>query len=365
MIPLFLIIFIFFTGGVSLLAATGQLFVINRRKENFNLFGLFFCIGLILIQYAALLTTHLPAVAGIMNFHISLLYLFGPLLFLAYYIVVHPHRAFPTEIVKFFIPAIITFIADIYIFLQPTGWKKELMSNFYAGINSLQVIILKALLAGACLQIIIYLVYLLVKIIPAWKHSDKNSIMNITIIYSFSSLAATIILMAGYILNSLVLICATASLTAVCLIFSYLLGQRYPRFLQLLRIEVKERQYRRSLLNGLDTETVCQDLVSLVEKEKLYADENITLKNLAERIDMTAHQLSQLLNEKLNVNFYTFINKYRIQEARRILTEEPDKSIIAIAYDVGFNSKSSFYEAFSKFTGKTPYRYRKDALDSK
>ena len=80
---------------------------------------------------------------------------------------------------------------------------------------------------------------------------------------------------------------------------------------------------------------------------------------------MTAHQLSQLLNEKLNVNFYTFINKYRIQEARRILTEEPDKSIIAIAYDVGFNSKSSFYEAFSKFTGKTPYRYRKDALDSK
>jgi len=362
MIPFILIIFLFFTGGVSILAAAGQLFVLNRRKENINLFVLFLCLGLLLIQHAAFFTGHVPAATVIMSFHISLLYLFGPLLFMAYFIVAYPDVEFPKKMIRCFLPALFSLVPDIFFIFQTRVWKISLINDFHLNNNSSQVLILKILLAGACLQIIIYLVFLLIKILSVWEETEINSIMNITIIYILSSIIAAMVLMAGYILSSFVLFTISSLLTGLCLIFAYLLGQRYPGFLQLLKTEVKDRQYKRSLLEGIDTESICENLTALMEKEKVFADEEITLKRLAEKMDISSHQLSQLLNEKLSVNFYTFINRYRIQEARRILIEEPDRSIITIAFAIGFNSKSSFYEAFSKFTGKTPYRYRKDIL---
>jgi len=54
------------------------------------------------------------------------------------------------------------------------------------------------------------------------------------------------------------------------------------------------------------------------------------------------------------------INQYRIKEAKKMLIEESERSVLSIAYAVGFNSKSSFYEAFSRFTGKTPVQYRRE-----
>ena len=354
--------FLFFSGAVSILAATGQLVVLNRRKENINLSVLFLCVGIILIQHGLLFTEEVHSASVIMSFHATMLYLFGPLLYLAYFIVVHPGKEFPEKLIKFFIPAILSLIPDFYFLIQPHEWKNSLLENFYSNKNVSEIILTKILLTGACLQIIIYLISLLIKIIPAWSPGEKSSILNITIIYSMSSIGATVFLLAGFISSSLTLIKITSTITGLCLICAYILGQRYPGFLQLLKIEVKERHYKKSLLNGIDTESICREMDSLMKNEKLYIDENITLKNLAERMGITLHQLSQLLNEKLNVNFYTFINKYRIEEARRMLTEEPDRSIITIAYAVGFNSKSSFYEAFSKFTGKTPYKFRKDSL---
>ena len=69
-----------------------------------------------------------------------------------------------------------------------------------------------------------------------------------------------------------------------------------------------------------------------------------------------------MINERLNMNFNTFINQYRIDEAQKLLIRDPERSVISVAYDVGFNSKSSFYDAFSRYTGVTPQAYRKKLL---
>jgi AraC-like DNA-binding protein len=73
------------------------------------------------------------------------------------------------------------------------------------------------------------------------------------------------------------------------------------------------------------------------------------------------YQVSQLLNTKLNRKFFDFINQYRINEAKRILSgpEGKVKNIMQIAYDVGFNSKSSFNTAFKKFAGTSPSKFKK------
>jgi YesN/AraC family two-component response regulator len=85
------------------------------------------------------------------------------------------------------------------------------------------------------------------------------------------------------------------------------------------------------------------------------------LKTLAERLGVHYNYLSQIINEQFKQNFNDFINKYRIEEAKKILKTPSgsEKTILEIAYETGFYSKSVFNTAFKKFTGKTPSEFRK------
>jgi len=105
-------------------------------------------------------------------------------------------------------------------------------------------------------------------------------------------------------------------------------------------------------------------LAHLMEMEKAYRDEKLTLLSLAEKLSILRYQLSFILNDHLKNNFNDYINSYRIEEAKKILgnSEAEDKTIGAIAIDVGFNSQTTFYKTFKKYTGMTPNQYRKETL---
>ena len=99
-----------------------------------------------------------------------------------------------------------------------------------------------------------------------------------------------------------------------------------------------------------------------MEIEKIYRDESISLQSLAEKIAITHHQLSQLLNEKMNKSFPDFINTYRVEEAKKLLQDPKwaDRKIISIAFEVGYNTKAAFYNVFKKYTNKTPSQYKRE-----
>ena len=103
-------------------------------------------------------------------------------------------------------------------------------------------------------------------------------------------------------------------------------------------------------------------LEHLMQGEKVYRDETISLQSLAERLSIKPHQLSQIVNEKLDRNFTDFINYHRIDEAKNILAspEGAERKKTSIAFDVGFNSMTAFYKAFKKYTGMTPSEYKKE-----
>jgi AraC-like DNA-binding protein len=79
-------------------------------------------------------------------------------------------------------------------------------------------------------------------------------------------------------------------------------------------------------------------------------------------LSVSPHLLSQILNEKLNRNFSDFVNYYRIEEAKQILSSpRGDRlKVIAVAFEVGFNTKVAFYNAFKKYTKMTPSQYREE-----
>ncbi|HMM17137.1 MAG TPA: AraC family transcriptional regulator, partial [Petrimonas sp.] len=106
----------------------------------------------------------------------------------------------------------------------------------------------------------------------------------------------------------------------------------------------------------------CAEKIShFVETEKAYLNPDLSLPQLAETLDVPSHHLSRVINDQFGVNFFNFINRYRIEEVKAKIgnPEFQNLSILGIAYDSGFNSKSAFNRVFKKMEGMTPSEYRK------
>jgi AraC-like DNA-binding protein len=99
-------------------------------------------------------------------------------------------------------------------------------------------------------------------------------------------------------------------------------------------------------------------LYEVMKGEWLFTENEITLKDLAGKVGLRHHQLSQVLNQHMGISFHDFLNRYRIERARKLLAEDDNETIIGIAYECGFNSKVTFNQAFKKHTGITPKEYR-------
>ncbi|MBS7256432.1 helix-turn-helix domain-containing protein [Flavobacterium branchiicola] len=105
-------------------------------------------------------------------------------------------------------------------------------------------------------------------------------------------------------------------------------------------------------------------LENVMFEKSLYKNPNLTLQDLSKEINISGHQLSQFLNNNLGKNFTSFVNEFRINEACKIIASTDKLTLESVGYDVGFNSKSTFFAAFKKHTGTTPLNYQIQALQS-
>jgi len=138
------------------------------------------------------------------------------------------------------------------------------------------------------------------------------------------------------------------------------MGIRQPEIFTGTRSSDRRKKYESSPLTREKSKEYIEKLLQIMDEKKPYTDPALTLHKLADLLFLPSYQLSQLINERLNQNFFDFINSHRIEEAKHRLQdpESRQKSIVAIAYDVGFHSKSTFNSAFKKYTKMTPSQYR-------
>ena len=101
------------------------------------------------------------------------------------------------------------------------------------------------------------------------------------------------------------------------------------------------------------------ELLEILQKEKLYTNQELTLNELSTRLGLSAAQLSQLINTHTDGNFYQLINGLRVEEFKRLiaLPESKKYTINALAFDCGFKSKTTFNKYFKEHTGKTPSEF--------
>ena len=126
----------------------------------------------------------------------------------------------------------------------------------------------------------------------------------------------------------------------------------------------KEERYKRSSLKEKEAEVYLENLLDYFEKEKPYLNGQLKLIDLSEYLNISVHHLSQIINEQLGKNFFDFVNEYRVQEVKARLSNPDHKqyTLLSIAYDSGFNSKSNFNSTFKKITGFTPSQYQKQQI---
>lgn len=123
----------------------------------------------------------------------------------------------------------------------------------------------------------------------------------------------------------------------------------------------RKMKYSTTTIDTERMEKALTELNTLMEDEKIFLDPDLTLEKLARRLKIHYNHLSRIINERFEMSFNNYINRFRIKEAQKRLTDpaEASKNILDIMLDVGFYSKSTFNTAFKKFTGTSPSKYRK------
>ncbi|GAA6765469.1 hypothetical protein AAFH68_14040 [Flavobacterium sp. CGRL1] len=117
-------------------------------------------------------------------------------------------------------------------------------------------------------------------------------------------------------------------------------------------------------IDAAEAVIISEKLENIMNEKSLYKNPNLNLQDLSREINISSHQLSQFLNNNLGKNFTSFVNEFRINEACRIITSNDKLTLESVGYDVGFNSKSTFFAAFKKHTGTTPLNYQLQALQT-
>lgn len=121
----------------------------------------------------------------------------------------------------------------------------------------------------------------------------------------------------------------------------------------------QQNKYKKSGLTSSFSTELKEQLMQLLEVDKIYRQNNISLAIVSDQLGTTRHNTSQVINEHFGLNFFELINKYRIEEAKEILKNDKNKNlnIIDVAYEVGFNNKVTFNKSFRKVLSQTPSQY--------
>lgn len=127
-------------------------------------------------------------------------------------------------------------------------------------------------------------------------------------------------------------------------------------------VEKPSRGYLRSGLNKASADRLLKDLIDYTETNKPYLNRDLNINTMSELTGIPKHHITEILNEYYMRNFFTFINEYRVKEVILRLNDPSNKNytIMAIAYDSGFNSKSTFNSIFKTITGYTPTHYKSE-----
>jgi len=354
---------IFFCGGLALITGVAQLVVKQRSLQNYLLAAFLACIASFQIRVGFLLNGSMETHPGLSLFNISFTYAIGPLLYCYYKAVLKSWTKTSGIILPHLLIPVILIISELIIFAStPLEIRRYIIHNLFENKPDAIIISVRIVFTLTGLSIICYQTVVLKDLLNLYKLRELKGIhLSIFFMVAFSMICPVLFII-GFLRGNREFLQIGISMFCLLEIIMYFMAHRYPEFLDIIKKEIHKKRYEKTRLHDLDADAINNRLLELMEEDNLYADEDISLGRLSEHLKLTPHQLSEFLNRYRDVSFYTFITTYRIEEAKKLLLEDTDLTILQIAYSVGFNSKSAFNSAFLKLTGTTPQKFRKSKI---
>lgn len=357
---------VFLGPALAIIIGTGQLISPKIGRRNPLAISLLFCLGCIhfitLIQFQG----YFVANPFLMGTQIPLVTLLGPLFYFYFLRILNPAFTLTTKHFAHFIPTVLApLILAPYLFLSGKE-KQTIQLDYLSGHTELWETFPNNLVVLIFISTLIYIVYPLKTIIPLLKH--KLLLNNPTIVIALGFIACfslNIICVITYQFYDIGILKKGVALYFTCWIVAvYLINQKHPEFLTTVTDNIAEAKYKKSQLININTDSILKELHTQMHTERIFLDEELTLPILAEKLSLSTHQLSEILNKHLNTSFKGYIKKHRIEEAKRLLVENPSQKVLTISMEVGFRSNSTFNSSFKKETGLSPVEYRKSNINN-
>ncbi len=296
--------------------------------------------------------------------------LFGPLLWFYLRRLLWPAKMFTKSDLLHFIPFLAYVIYLTPFYLTSAQDKADVLRAIWSG-DSVFGTPFYLIRIFMVIHIFAYSLASLYQAIPKAKQAARSSLQTLKVNWgkrvslAFAAIAILKLLQLGSIAflhyKFIYQIDATIlSLSAILILacgFSVVLE---PVLFSGLPVVKAYPRYNKSSMSAQDSQRLANELRKIMAEQRLYEHHGLTLNDVAGRLNISPHQLSQLLNQHLNQGFFEYVNSYRVNAAK-LLLQDPSKShftILSIAHEVGFNSKASFNAAFKKLTGYPPSHFR-------
>ena len=369
-------IIIFLTSIISIGFA---FFLVSKKSSlsNWLLFSILMINGLLSLNIFI-------ADSGILSQNLNLLFLplifvlgLGPSIYFYTESLISKNFKLKTQYLLFYLPVAIQFIFYVLLFYYPTELKIEFSNLYFSSIIS------PLEQALGIVFTVLFLFLSLQKLVryENWLNdnfSNKevltlNWLKRLLIIYSVIWLIWIIVSALDFFLYNWTLpnsfyypVYMLISLLTITVVVTALRKKHSVIFEEGKDVIKTNTQEQKKDINILDSENLelIYKLRQLMEVDQLYLDSTLKMAVLAEQLNIPSHKLSCLLNSGLKKSFYEFINFYRVEHVKKMLLDEKNAklTILAIAYDSGFNSKSTFNEIFKKVTEMTPKEFKKQAF---
>lgn len=343
--------------------------ILNFRKKQDptanGLIGFFvFMHSFFLIHVALYLSNYVYYEPHTLSMSAPFSFLYGPVLYF-YFKRITQNYSFRKQDLLHLLPTVIFTVLLIPVFALDADSKLEIM----LGQGSYST--LPYLVPATILKVISLVVYgfftlqLYRKSVKGATRETRHYSLQRTIVITHSVYAVFYglyaFILVQYSFGSELLHIQLLAMTGLVLYIGYI---AYSNPLALIgsinRVKKGTTKYQNSGLTPSFSTELKEQLITLLEQEKVYRESSIKLEYIAERLGTSRHNASQVINEHFDLNFFELINKYRVEEAMERLKNNPENlNIIDIAYEVGYNNKVTFNKSFKRFCDLTPSQFLK------
>lgn len=350
--------YFFVAACFYLLLSLGQLLTRNKKLRNYFLADIYFSVSIVLLANFNNINDQTYAFRWLVNIDLMAAAYLGPVSY--YYAAVNlvpGWRLGKKQWLHAVVPIAITLAClPVHILNQPNMVHRISRLQAHAGLEfPFDYLFIFVFFYGTFYYLLVFRLAVLSLLKTGGRFDEAQTRI------SFLLLALGAVLLSALlaiVLKEPLLFRVSAAIISTLAFIYLILGNRYPELLHGLIPELTKPKYASSLIAGLDLVAIESRITDLMVKEKIYRDEDLNVAGLAHRLGIKKHQLTQFLNDKKNQNFAAYVNSYRLSEVCERLVSEPEQSVLRIAYEAGFRTKSAFNNYFKKQTGMSPQEYR-------